>query len=311
MLRRNDLDAAKGIGMLLVIVGHTQPPELVATAIYGIHMPLFFFISGILWRGEIDLKRSAIGLWKPFVLASLLSWLLWLLKQQLHEQDAVPWWGPLLATVYGGDVYGFLVHNTPLWFLPAMFSLLATIWLLKKATTDKNALIFLAAIGLLTLLASVFFRIPPFPMSLTQGLIGGIFFAAGQFVFKKIPAIKFTHASALLFSAIIIAIANGRVDLFSMHLQNPILYLLSGILGSWAITALCKDTIFQQRLLCRIGRQSLLVLAIHLPLLWIIRAAVLKLNLPTAWWLLSMICLMLMIAITYSREALMIRTARS
>lgn len=311
MLRRNDLDAAKGIGMLLVIVGHTQPPELIATAIYGFHMPLFFFISGMLWRGEIDLKRSAMGLWKPFVIASLLSWLLWLLKQQLHEQEAVPWWGPILATVYGGDLYGFLVHNTPLWFLPAMLSLLASIWLFKKITSDNSALIILALMGLSTLLASTFFRLPPLPMSLAQGLVGGIFFAAGQLFFKKLPAIKFTHAAALLLAAIIAAIANGRVDLFSMQLQNPALYLFSGLIGSWAITSLCKNTTIQQPLICRIGRQSLLILAIHLPLLWIIRAAVLKLDLPTTWWLLSMICCSLMAAITYGREMLMIRTARS
>ena len=39
------VDTAKGIGLLLVIIGHLPIP-LVPVWIYTFHMPLFFFLSG-------------------------------------------------------------------------------------------------------------------------------------------------------------------------------------------------------------------------------------------------------------------------
>ncbi|MCD4694754.1 MAG: acyltransferase family protein, partial [Bacteroidales bacterium] len=44
------IDIAKGIGILLVVYGHCQPPPLIEKFVYAFHMPLFFFISGFLFR---------------------------------------------------------------------------------------------------------------------------------------------------------------------------------------------------------------------------------------------------------------------
>ena len=49
--RINSLDMAKGIGIILVVVGHsTFLEENVLTWISSFHMPLFFVLSGILIR---------------------------------------------------------------------------------------------------------------------------------------------------------------------------------------------------------------------------------------------------------------------
>lgn len=39
------VDVAKGIGILLVILGHLKNPLM--DFIYAFHMPLFFFVSGM------------------------------------------------------------------------------------------------------------------------------------------------------------------------------------------------------------------------------------------------------------------------
>lgn len=44
------IDTAKGIGLLFVILGHLQVPYL-STWIYTFHMPLFFFLSGVVFSG--------------------------------------------------------------------------------------------------------------------------------------------------------------------------------------------------------------------------------------------------------------------
>ena len=224
--RRADLDTAKGLGMVLVIIGHAQPPDWLQTPIYGLHMPLFFFISGLLWRGQVRLGHSARALWRPFVLASLASWGLWLLKQGVHTGSAAPpWWGPLLVTVWGGNLNGWLVHNTPLWFLPAMLSLLTALWLLGQRLSANTALAVLATAGLLLVWLPGEAQAGRWPMALGQGLVGGFFFALGRASdVRWLPRHPLAGALALL-SSVALALANGRVDLFSMQFQQPLLYL--------------------------------------------------------------------------------------
>lgn len=53
MSLRNPLyDYAKGIGIVLVIAGHILPfGGVISSQIYALHMPLFFYISGMFIRG--------------------------------------------------------------------------------------------------------------------------------------------------------------------------------------------------------------------------------------------------------------------
>lgn len=57
--RKKWLDIAKGIGIIAVVIGHSGSKE--ANLLYWFHMPLFFVISGFLFKPCLD--------WK-----SLLSW---------------------------------------------------------------------------------------------------------------------------------------------------------------------------------------------------------------------------------------------
>lgn len=59
--RLNYIDAAKGIGILLVVLGHhiQGKPELIHW-IYSFHMPLFFILTGYLeHRNQADHRQSA------------------------------------------------------------------------------------------------------------------------------------------------------------------------------------------------------------------------------------------------------------
>ena len=53
------LDAAKGAGIILVVLGHIWETESPATIlIYSFHVPLFFLISGILMAHTQIEKRA-------------------------------------------------------------------------------------------------------------------------------------------------------------------------------------------------------------------------------------------------------------
>jgi len=300
--RRADIDTAKGLGMGLVIIGHTQPPELLQTAIYGLHMPLFFFLSGLLWRGQVRLAHSARALWRPFVLASLASWALWMLKQRAHASGDAPWWGPLAATAWGGDLNGWLVHNSPLWFLTAMLSLLAVLWLLGRLAPPRVALAGLAALGALVLWLPAEAQAGRWPMALGQGLVGGLFFALGALAAARQPPRSAAAGLVALAVSVLLALLNGRVDLFSMQFQQPLLYLAAGASGAWGLAALSTAAPLQRPVVQLLGRHSLLILAVHLPLLWLLRGALRVAHWPEAWWLLALSCAVLMALLSRCRE---------
>lgn len=50
-MRLRYLDIAKGIGIICVIIGHTvEHGSFLFNVIFSFHMPLFFIVSGILFR---------------------------------------------------------------------------------------------------------------------------------------------------------------------------------------------------------------------------------------------------------------------
>lgn len=125
------LDTAKGIGILLVVVGHTMSPVMegheVMTAVYSIlyvfHMPLFFLLSGmvsgrLLNAGESEkrklLRQRAKRLMVPyFVWAIIYAPMKLLLKEHVRfaQKDSI--WTIFLGNNPAGQ----------LWFLYVLFIL--------------------------------------------------------------------------------------------------------------------------------------------------------------------------------------------
>lgn len=64
--RESYIDVARGLVILLVLIGHSEPPALIKTGIYGFHMPFFFILSGYLFdsnkwcRGDKAISQDAL-----------------------------------------------------------------------------------------------------------------------------------------------------------------------------------------------------------------------------------------------------------
>lgn len=56
--RINWVDALKGFGIILVAIGHSGCPQLLLHWIYIFHMPLFFMLSGLMFK---DSEKSMRG----------------------------------------------------------------------------------------------------------------------------------------------------------------------------------------------------------------------------------------------------------
>lgn len=59
--RENWIDYCRGLGIILMIVGHSAAPEYLDTWIYGFHMPMFYILSGYLYnKAKWDKARGGI-----------------------------------------------------------------------------------------------------------------------------------------------------------------------------------------------------------------------------------------------------------
>ena len=79
--RSRDLDVAKGIGILLVVVGHGYSHSTnTEVLIYGFHMPFFFIVSGMIYgqkqeQFRFDFCKKIRTLIIPYLFFEFMWWL--------------------------------------------------------------------------------------------------------------------------------------------------------------------------------------------------------------------------------------------
>lgn len=82
MNRETTIDVLKGIGIILVVIGHSGCPQLLNDYIYSFHMPLFFIASGYFFNTnylenkKVYLKRKVQGIYLPYLKWSVIFLLL-------------------------------------------------------------------------------------------------------------------------------------------------------------------------------------------------------------------------------------------
>lgn len=82
MPRNATISIAKGIGIILMVIGHAEAPELLTNIIYTFHMPLFFITAGYFFKRKHSEEPWQFccsrfrGLYKPFVIWSIVFLLL-------------------------------------------------------------------------------------------------------------------------------------------------------------------------------------------------------------------------------------------
>lgn len=117
------LDLAKGFGILLVILGHIEyVSDALHTWIYSFHMPLFFFIAGILMglKDEAQIpvmtsvKKKFCAIMVPYLWFSLIYLVLDIYEMMRGRLDLAGYFRNILHAVT-------LCGESVLWFLPALF----------------------------------------------------------------------------------------------------------------------------------------------------------------------------------------------
>lgn len=114
--RNIQLDELKGIGILLVMIGHAIPQTGFAhNLIYGFHMSLFFFCSGVFFKDKPlkdGILKDVKTLMIPWVTFSVFLVLCSLLLKIASDGE-----GPMFRPL---DEDCYILYYT-IWFLPCLF----------------------------------------------------------------------------------------------------------------------------------------------------------------------------------------------
>jgi len=274
------IDICRGVAIILVLYGHLFNTDKQRYLIYAFHMPLFFFISGLVFKptGKKNLKSVTVKYIKqlliPYYLFALLTYIFALVSQTGGSLNPGSIAYQLFGIIYGSGNDGMLGYNVVLWFLPCLFiTKLCFALITGKITSNKNILIVLLVSALLGSLMSLYMPWIKLPFGFESALTGLAFFGTGYLVVQNKNKIRiFTQQKVLLaitsmLFTILIATINYRIsgsqiDLRINNLGNSFLFYLeafSGITSCVALSQIISKNIFLEY----IGRHSMILFAWH------------------------------------------------
>ena len=274
------IDISKGIGIFLVIIGHTMLEPTIRTQIYTFHMPLFFLLSGFLFSHKKHHNAVSFTLAKakslliPYTVFAIIS--LYLGKILLEtEVNLEVFMKAFLLSQRNG-----LYFDEPLWFLTSLFTIEILFYLFVKYI--KNPFVILLAAAGLSILSIRYLHAltaeSVLPWSLDQSLYYLFYFACG-YVMKTTGLLKNSGKKSpllILASAIYLYLLVDNT-IYTRILQqiSEIAYLPGSVSlflnhAVWALLAIFFVFYLSQFISFSfvkfLGEKSLIFLALHISL---------------------------------------------
>ena len=274
------LDAAKGLGIALIVWGHIysiNEASALQVYVYAFHVPLFFFISGLTFNPHRQtlvrfVKTKARSLLLPYFCYALLGYAFYFVGYSLAQSMGLTLsqfdyglWPPLIGVFYGSLGDGHLV-NTPVWFVIALFCTLLIGQLLNQAVASKPlsmALALLIGAGGQWVGQQV-----KLPFSLAPAMLGLVFFQAAYLLKPWVFSPRITPATKWLVMLVGLVVSlwsqvNGFVAVATPSVGHFGWFLLFGFAGSIAVIALAQLLEPHGTWLARLGRYSMSIMVIH------------------------------------------------
>jgi fucose 4-O-acetylase-like acetyltransferase len=285
------LDIAKGIGILLVVLGHNDFEVIslfVQRLIYSFHMPLFFFLSGYFLNTAIPFfdffKKRFNALLKPYLFTIFLIYFTSVSFEKMGFNTAIQ---RTVKSLYGS---GYYLDWVQLWFLPQLFvvSLYAFLFIALVGKVHNRWVrwgILLATLGLALPFLNAFYPFPlsvlgkdyqlyGLPFSLDLVLVTGFFFILGYEMRQATTEKTFDNGLILPATGGIVLLLNMlfpyEID-FNIRLYESFLVnTTEAILGILFVLALARQierrTSRLASVLKYLGNISLIILLFHVPI---------------------------------------------
>lgn len=300
--RISAVDVARGIGIMLIVLSHVNYTPGVLTYIYSFHVPLFFILSGLLFRpGRHDsfgaFARSRLQrLLCPYVFFYLASFLLTILTTLVSAGPA----GLAEAALDKIFLQMFLstdrtyFPNNPLWFVLCLLCVELIYYPIARLKPWQNLTVsaLLTVLGWLVKSGLLPFWLGPLPWSLDIVPFAMGFYALGHLLSGRVlqgldrcrgskrGKLLSAAAAAICFAAVLpLAVVNGKVSVGSGIYENGLLLYATSILG--ALGTLFAGAALENCLFLRfLGKNTLPIMGTHYVIRNLYNAACSVLGLP-------------------------------
>lgn len=286
------ISITKGIGIILMVIGHSGSPQLVHDYIYLFHMPLFYMASGYFYKGSHVLHKKKFiakrikGLYVPFLKWGFIFILLHNLLGYLQLIDIN---GEGYHVVYDWKMYLKATRAVltcampesligPVWFLEGLFIsylfLLSLDYAVSKIVTEENKRIITNCVIVLIILIATFITTDTcniiFPRNIDRdlGCISLIYMGYvsaklnNRLAYKAVPAVFCFLAIAM------VARYWGTISVADFTIRNPFIFLSCGYMGWYLIMYVAQIIEKRHDRLCKflnyIGEHTMTILVFHL-----------------------------------------------
>lgn len=285
LCRINWIDWAKAIGIYLVVTGHSHHNNAdVGPLIFMIHMPLFFVVSGYLFKTGKSLKEITLsnlrGLIIPYILYNIIASLYWLLiggvKSVLGQQYD---WDSCVITPAMNTLFGYSLgsFNGPTWFLLALVWCKYFCWLVhrgRKPVLICTLLVWVIMFYIRNQTSDLFYY------SFDCGLAGFIWFEIGYIYKRYVKMRNFSIPTLLTFTVV------GFVLCYCVYSQVGMCnYILSKTNGIWGVVGTGAGLIaffslcymlndISLNIVTMVSKASIVIMCLHMPVQSLIEAFV-------------------------------------
>lgn len=295
-IRLDYIDIAKSLGMMTIVWGHIVHVGWSNMMVYSFHIPLFFFMSGMMFNSAKYpsvwhfIKRRAKTLLLPYLMFSFVTWILWV-GMRVVANDATDYWYPLWQTFIAQGSAGFLRHNIPLWFVTCLFLVEVMFYFINKLPKIGAGafLVICSVIGDYMIRGGYLDVFRLLPWSIEGAMSSILFYAVGYGLIMKLghqqlinivnnnKGLYFIVAVILSILLYFLSVQNGYVTIGSNKLGNSTwLFYLNGFIGIASMLIFClliaerqyksKVTIKVMDYVKWFGRNSFYVMATHFPI---------------------------------------------
>ena len=274
------IDVCRGIAIILVLYGHALANDTQRFLIYAFHMPLFFFLSGIVFRLDKSkhffsvILKNVRSILLPYFLFAVLTFIASYIILQPQTYTYESFTKQLYGMFYGNGNKGYLAYNVALWFLPCLFLTKIAFAFLSRFITNKGYLIpILIGFSLIGYGLSVFYPALKLFFGLETALTAFVFYGAGYLwnqstglktfmMQKKVLLFGLTLLLTLLFAWLNFYFYGTQIDMRMNRMNNYFLFYFGAFSGI-AASIIGSMLIKKNALLEYFGKHSLVLFVWH------------------------------------------------
>ena len=270
------VDVAKGITIILTIIGHTLDyGTLGRNIIFSFHMPLFFILSGYTFKTSdhwdnclFRINKDIVRLLCPVLFVSAISLLLQYIFSLDHSGDRfIQLFYQMSFSLYWAS--GISVHEAPplgmLWFLISLFTARTLFNILNLLFPKDKYRISSVLVGLLGIYLGMKHIYLPFNIDVS--LVATLFLAIGYLLRNSLIIADNVSLKVLITAFWISCLYSGiYIELATRSYPGLLICIVEALAGTCIIIWISKlmvSTSLASNVLAPLGRITLTILCVH------------------------------------------------